>query len=416
LLHHKTPIGLNLPLFIARRIRKAPVATFSSTVTRVGVASIAIGLAVILVAFAVLFGFKNTIQQKVFLFGAHIQVSKFTLNNSFEETPLPLGTPLYQRAKNIPGVRHIQAVSLKAGILKTPDELAGTVLKGVGRDYDWSLVRESLVEGTIPAVAPDSGYSNQILLSKRLADQLQLGVGQSVLLYFIDRVPRPRKMEITGIYETGLEEFDKTVVLGDIRLIQRLNNWGPDSVGSYEIFVNRFDHLDPVYQRIREAASPDMRPVRVTDSYRPLFDWMLLLDNNTAVFLTLILFVASFNMVAILLVLMMERTPMIGLLKAMGSPNSLLRMLFLYVGLDMVIKGLVLGNLIGLGLCYLQDRFHFIPLDPKNYYMSYVPIEWNLTVIGLANLATLALIALVLWLSTLIIARIQPVRALVFKK
>lgn len=426
---------LNVPVFLARRIRHAPIASFSATVTKVGIASIAVGLAVMIVAFAVLFGFKYTIQQKIFLFGAHVQVSKFTLNVSYENPPLPLHSDLYDHASTINGVRHIQAVATKAGILQTPTELAGAVLKGVGRDYDWQLMRESLVEGALPNLAADSSYSKEILVSRRMAEQLHLAVNKSVLMFFIngnssgntstEEVPserssgpplRPRKLTVSGIYETGLEEFDNTVVVGDIRLIQRLNNWGPDSVGTYEIFVDDFTKLDETARGVFDHITPAMRLTKVTEQYRPLFDWMVLLDRNTGVFLVLILFVASFNMVSVLLVLMMERTPMIGLLKALGSPNGLLRRMFLYVGLNIIGWGLLIGNVVGLGICWVQDQFKLIPLDPKNYYMSYVPITWDWPVILLLNAATIALIAAVLWLPTLVINRIQPVRALVFKK
>ncbi|WP_128544952.1 ABC transporter permease [Larkinella soli] len=412
---------MNVPYFIARRIRHTPTSSFSSTVTRVGIASIAIGLAVILIAFAVLFGFKQAIQQKIFVFGAHITVSKFSLNNSYEEPPLPLRTPLYGQARSIGGLRHIQAVATKAGMLKTPDELSGAVLKGVGRDYDWDLFRSALVAGSIPRFDRDTSdcspdYSCRVLISKRISDRMQLGVGQDVVMYFIGNTLRPRRLNVVGIYETGLEEVDNVMVIGDLRLIQRINNWGPDSVGSYEIFVNDFDKLNDTYGGVRKMASADMRPVRVTDTYRPLFDWMLLLDQNTAIFMALILFVAGFNMVAILLVLMMERTPMIGLFKAFGSTDNLIRRVFWHVGLNIVVRGLPLGNLIGIGLCALQYYFRVIPLDPRNYYMNTVPIAWDIPVIVLVNVATIAMIGLVLWLSTLIITRIEPVKALVFKK
>ncbi|MGV3558200.1 ABC transporter permease [Larkinella arboricola] len=412
---------MNVPFFIARRIRHTPTESFSATVTKVGVASIAIGLASVIVAFAVLFGYKYAIQQKIFVFGSHITVSKFSLNNSYEETPLALKTPLYQQAGTIPGVRHIQGVATKAGMLKTADELSGAILKGVGREYDWELFRSSLVAGTLPRFYKDSAqcnpnYSCQVLISKRISERLQLDVGKDVIMYFIGNQLRPRKLQVTGIYDTGLEEGDNVMVIGDLRLIQQLNNWGADSVGSYEVFVNDFNDLDNIYRQVREAASPDMRPMRVTDIYKPLFDWMTLLDQNTGIFLGLILFVAGFNMVAILLVLMLERTPMIGLLKAFGSSNTLIRRVFLYVGLNMVLKGLFIGNLLGIGLCALQYYFKLIPLDPKNYYMDTVPIAWNFTIIALVNVATIVLIALALWLPTLVATRIQPVKALVFKK
>ena len=408
---------MNVPFFLARKVRQAPEGSFSATVTRVGVVSIALGLAILIVAFAVLFGFKNTIQQKIFLFGAHLQVGKFTNNLSYEERPLPLNTKLYREGDRIPGVRHIQAVALKAGILKTKDELTGVVLKGVGRDYDWQLLRGSLVAGTIPVVGADTGFgATQLLLSQYMADQLRLKVGQGVPLYFLGNPPRARKMTVVGIYETGLEEVDKTIALGDIRLVQRLNNWGPDSVGSYEIFVNDFDRLEATAANVFDRMTPEMRLTRVTDEYRPLFDWMVLLDRNMVILLTLIAFVASFNMVSVLLVLMMERTPMIGLLKALGGPDPLIRRMFLYVGLNMVGWGLFIGNVIGLGICFVQDRYKLIPLDPKNYFMNYVPITWDWPTILALNSATIGLIALVLWLPTLIINRIQPVKALAFKK
>ncbi|WP_461133822.1 ABC transporter permease [Spirosoma lituiforme] len=408
---------MNVPVFLARKVRRAPEGSFSATVTRVGIASIALGLAILIVAFAVLFGYKRTIEQKIFLFGAHLQVSKFTNNASYEETALPLKTTLYQDSTRIPGVRHIQAVALKAGILKTPEELSGVILKGVGKDYDWNLFRESLVAGNVPAVGADTGSgSTDILLSQLMANQLKVNVGDAVPLYFLGNPPRARKMTVVGIYETGLEEVDKTIALGDIRLVQRLNRWGPDSVGSYEIYVNDFDQLKSAADNVFEAMTPNMRLTRVTDQYRPLFDWMLLLDRNMIILLSLITFVASFNMVSVLLVLMMERTPMIGLLKALGGTNALIRRMFVFVGLNMVGWGLLIGNAVGLGICFLQERFKLIPLDPKNYFISYVPIAFDWKTVLALNAATLLMISLVLWLSTVIINRIQPIKALAFKK
>jgi lipoprotein-releasing system permease protein len=413
---------LNIPVFLARKVRHAPEGSFSATVTRVGVASIALGLSILIVAFGVLYGYKNTIQQKIFLFGAHIQVGKFTNNYSYEERAIPLNTRLYQERERIPGFRHMQGVALKAGILKTKEDLSGVVLKGVGRDYDWNLLRESIVAGRVPVVANDSGPgkanpgSTELLISQYMANQLQAKVGDAIPMYFLGSPPRVRKMKVVGIYDTGLEEVDKTIALGDIRLIQRLNNWGPDSVGNYEIFINDFDQLEPAVSTVFNLITPDLRLTRVTDQYRPLFDWMVLLDRNMVILLALIMFVASFNMVSVLLVLMMERTPMIGLLKALGGPDTLIRRMFLYVGLNMVGWGLLIGNVVGLTLCWLQWQFRLIPLDPKNYFMTYVPISWDWPTILALNGATIGLIALVLWLPTLIINRIQPVKALAFKK
>ena len=408
---------MNLSLFLARRVRHAPQGSFSATVTRIGIGSIALGLAVMIIAFAVLYGYQRSIQQKIFLFGAHLQVSKFTNNRSLDDTSLPLNTPLFKAGTSIPGVSHVQAIATKPGILKTPDELAGVVLKGVGRDYNWNLLRESLVAGTVPEVGADTGNgSTQLLISQYMANQLKAKVGQSLPLYFLGNPPRARKMTVVGIYETGLEEVDKTVALGDIRLIQRLNKWGPDTVGSYEIFVRDFSKLDQTREAVFDRLSPDMRLVSVKEQYRPLFDWMLLLDRNMVILLGLIAFVASFNMVSVLLVLMMERTPMIGLLKTLGGTNPLIRRVFLNVGLNMVVWGLALGNIVGIGLSLIQDKFRLIPLDPKNYFIKYVPIAIDWPTVLILNAATILLIALVLWIPTIIINRIQPIQALSFKK
>ena len=408
---------MNLSLFLARRVRHAPQGSFSATVTRIGIGSIALGLAVMIIAFAVLYGYQRSIQQKIFLFGAHLQVSKFTNNRSLDDTSLPLNTPLFKAGTSIPGVSHVQAIATKPGILKTPDELAGVVLKGVGRDYNWNLLRESLVAGTVPEVGADTGNgSTQLLISQYMANQLKAKVGQSLPLYFLGNPPRARKMTVVGIYETGLEEVDKTVALGDIRLIQRLNKWGPDTVGSYEIFVRDFNKLDQTRAAVFDRLSPDMRLVSVKEQYRPLFDWMLLLDRNMVILLGLIAFVASFNMVSVLLVLMMERTPMIGLLKTLGGTNPFIRRVFLNVGLNMVVWGLALGNIVGIGLSLIQDKFRLIPLDPKNYFIKYVPIAIDWPTVLILNAATILLIALVLWIPTIIINRIQPIQALSFKK
>lgn len=414
---------MNLPVFLASRVRNAPLGSFSATVTRVGIASVAIGLAVLIVAFGILFGFKRTIQQKIFAFGTHLQVVKFSGNVSYDAPPISVTDPAFARIKAIPEVRHVQGVATKAGILQTSDDLSGVVMKGVGPDYDWQLFGESLVAGKLPNFdsAAVSGYSTQLLISRAIANQLRLEVGQSAILNFTGLGEgatglRPRKMTVVGIYETGLEEGDKTFVIGDRRLVQRLNNWGADSVGSYEVFVRDFARLNQTFAGVLSQIPPEMRVIKVTDQYGMLFDWMVLLDRNTAVFIILIMFVACFNMGSVLLVLMMERTPMIGLLKALGSPNALLRRMFVVVGLNIVLWGLFIGNAVGLGLCWLQYQYKLIPLDAKNYYMNYVPIVWDWPVIGIINLVIVVLIAVALWIPTLIVNRIDPVKALVFKK
>ena len=406
---------MNLSYFIAQRIRQTKVASFSSTVARIGVASIAIGLAIMIMAFAILGGFKSVIMQKIFSFGAHIQVTKYTMNNSYEEVPISTKSALYKNFKPGPLLQHIQAYGHKAGMLKTDNDILGAVMKGVGHDFNWAAFRQTLISGDVLQF-PDSGYSSQIIVSRRIADKLQLQLGDSLLMYFVQKPPRVRKLMVQGIYETGLEEVDNSMIIGDISLVQRLSNWTPDQVGGYEVFVTDFNRLDAAFGQVYDEMDQDMAVVRITEKYLSLFDWLSLLDRNVVIFLTLILFVACFNMISILLILMMERTSMIGMLKAVGATDWQIRKIFLYNGMSLITRGLLLGNLLGLGLCALQDYFHLIPLDPVNYFMNTVPIEWNWPVFILLNIATLLLVTLVLVIPTIIITRIQPIKAMAFAK
>jgi lipoprotein-releasing system permease protein len=408
---------LNFPLFIADRLRKNQILNFSATVYRIGVGSIAIGLAVMIVAFAVFFGFKSVVKQKIFSLSGQIQIKKFTRNESFEETPLLLSSALYKIGNSSKSlyIKNIQAVSHKTCILQTNDDLLGVLLKGVGKDYNWANFDLNMIQGQTLNFA-DSAITNQILISNIIAQKLQLRVGQTVRASFLQNPPRHRKFVVQGIYETGIEEIDNQLIIGDIRLIQKLNNWGADTVGTYEIFVKDYAQIDAATAEISRLMTNDMSLELVSARFQGLFDWLQLLDRNVIIFLALILFVATFNMVSILLVMMMERTPMIGLLKALGSNNWTIRQIFVYQGVGIIIKGLFWGNVIGIGIGFLQQTTHLIGLDPINYYMSYVPIEWHWDVVLYLNLATLCVVSLVLIIPTFIITQIQPIKAITFNK
>jgi lipoprotein-releasing system permease protein len=255
------------------------------------------------------------------------------------------------------------------------------------------------------------------VISRKIASQLRLKISESVLLYFIQNMqsrPRVRKLTVSGIYETGMEEFDESIVLGDIRMIQRLNDWSDTLVGGYEIYLNNFNNIDTAAEKVFDLMEYDMQVEKVTDKYIQIFDWLSLLNRNVAIFLVLIFFVACFNMVAILLILIMERTQMVGLLKAVGASQDQVRKIFLWGGVRLVIKGLIWGNLIGIGFCVMQDYTQLIPLDVEAYYMNTVPIDWDWLTILLLNMAVLALVSLVLIIPTTIISRIRPVQALRF--
>jgi lipoprotein-releasing system permease protein len=407
---------VNISLLIARRIQHTRGKSFSSTVARIGVAGIAIGIAVMLVSFAILGGFRETIQEKIFSFGAHLQVSQFTVGRSFEETPISTNTELYKDYKQIPEISNIQVFSHKAGLLKTDENLQGVFLKGVWKDFNIESFNKNLVAGSF-ITFPDSSYSSEIVISRKIANQLQLKVKDDILLYFIQNAqsrPRVRKLSVRGIYETGMEEFDESIVIGDIRLIQRLNNWSDTLVGGYEIYLKNFKDLDAGADKVYDLMDFDMQVEKITDKYIQIFDWLSLLNRNVAIFLSLILFVACFNMVAILLILIMERTQMIGVLKSVGATNGQVRKIFLLSGVQLVGNGLLWGNIIGIGFCALQYYFKLIPLDVEAYYMHTVPIAWDWLIIFLVNIAVLLLVTLVLIIPTIIISRIQPVQALRF--
>jgi lipoprotein-releasing system permease protein len=406
---------MNFPYFISQRIQNTKTSSFSGTVTKIGVGSIAVGLAVMILAFAVLFGFKEAINQKIFSLEGHIKVTKFSANKSYEEYPITKQTDLFRNYKNIPEIVHLQTVIQKAGILKTRQDILGVVMKGISKDFDFERFQPNIIEGQQIKFS-DSTYSKDILISKIIANKLQLKVGDSPIIYFLNATDRPRKLVIKGIYETSLEEFDKNLIIGDMRLIQRINAWGADSVGSYEIYVKDFEQLDATAKVVQDKLQPDMKLDKITDTFMGLFDWLSMLDRNMVIFLTLILFVACFNMISILLVLMLERTPMIGVLKALGGNDWQIRKIFLWSGFQMIFKGLIYGNVLGVGICLLQKYYKIIPLDATNYYMNTVPISLNWWVILLLNLATISLVILVLIIPTFVITRIEPVKAIVFRK
>ena len=373
--------------------------------------SIAAGLAIMLISFAILEGFRYEIRSKIVSFGGHLQVSKFDTDNNYEEMPISIATGISELNK-VKGVKQLQSYARKTAIIKTDEEVAGVVLKGVGRDYNLSAFHKLLQSGT-PLVLPDT-TTNDILISQRLADKLMLKPDDKVVFYFIQQPPRFRRLRVAGIFETGLEEFDDTYVIGDLRQVQQLNGWDSTEIGGYELLVQNFDQLDVIAQRVEEKTPYDMQVSKITSIYVQLFDWLSLLKKNVNIFIILIMVVATFNMVSTLFILILERTQMIGLLKALGATDLQIREVFFHKGLALTFKGLLLGNVIGLGFCALQYYTHFIPLDPENYYMSTVPIRWNWPVIGGLNLLILFISMFSVFLPTAMISRIKPVKAIKF--
>ena len=405
---------MNLPYFISKRISSTESKSFSATINKIAIASVGLGLAIMIISFLILGGFRRTIQDKIFSFGAHIQLTKYSLNNSYQEDPIAIH-PLLETLQQYDFVANAQPYSHKAGLLRTENEIMGALLKGVDRNFDNPQFVENIIEGSFISF-PDSStqYSTDVVISKKIANILALEVGDEVLMDFIQDPVRSRKLTITGIYDTGLEEFDEKIIIGDLALIQRLNQWGDSLAGGVEVYLKDFERVDQAYETLNDEVDFNLFVEKVSDKYIQMFEWLGLLQNNVVIFLVLILFVACFNMVSILLILIMERTQMIGVLKALGASNLQIRKIFSYNGFMLILKGIILGNIIGIGFGLLQYYFKIIPLDPENYYMDFVPIEWDfLTILGL-NVLTFTIIALALNIPTTLILRIQPIRAIRF--
>ncbi len=409
----KLSIILNLSYFIAKRISSRGGDSFSGTIHRIAIASIGIGLATMIVSFLILKGFQNTIMDKIVSFGGHLQITKFTLSRSYEEEPISKNLPLYQDYSKYPFIDHIQDFANKAGLLKANEEVMGVVLKGVSPSFDLPRFKSNIVEGKFPGFGGDKP-STEIMVSKNIADKLELNVGDNALLYFIQQPPRVRKMTVTGIYETGMEDFDEKLILGDIKLVQRINNWPDSLVGGFEVFLHDFKNIDNYRDILEEEVGYELYLEKISDKYAEIFDWLALLNRNVVIFLSLTLFVACFNMVSILLILIMERTRMIGVLKAFGASNRLIRKVFIYNGMRLIAKGLLIGNIIGIAFGVLQSKYQFLTLDPKNYYMEYVPISWNWGIIIFLNVMTFLLVSLTLLIPTMVISHISPIKSIRF--
>lgn len=372
-----------------------------------------------LVSFLILGGFKKEVKDKIFAFSGNIQVTRYSLNNTLQEEPISINNVIYQHPDSFDFISRVETFAHKAGLLQTEEEVYGAFMKGVSQDADSLRFLNSLEEGGFIRFPEKkngtSNYSLDILISRKIANTLRLSVGDDVRMYFIDPPnTRIRKLNIRGIYNTSIEEFDEQVIIGDVALIQRLNNWPDSLVGGFEVFLKDGANIDKAANELRNEVDYDLYVEKINDKYVQMFEWLELINNNVVVFLGLILFVACFNIVSILLILIMERTQMIGVLKALGAKNSQIRKIFTYNGLILIGKGMLMGNLIGVGFGALQYYFKIIPLDPENYYMEFVPIQWDFSSILLLNLLTFIIVGLVLNIPTAIIMRINPIRAIRF--
>jgi lipoprotein-releasing system permease protein len=373
-----------------------------------------------IIAVATVTGFKNEIRRKIIGFGSHIQIINYDANSSFETEPISKNQPFLEILKSVPGIRHIQVFATKPGIIKTKNDIQGAIAKGVGSDFDWSFFEDNLVEGERFSVS-DSARTNQVMISKYFADLLKLKTGDRFAMYFIDDQPRGRSFTVSGIYRTSLMEFDKQFILVDIGHLQSLNSWDSNQVSGFEILIYDYEALDQVSSEVFNIAGTGfnedgskLRVINVRERYPQIFDWLGLIDKNVWVLLGLMLVVSVFNMISGLLIIILDRTTMIGILKALGMNNHGIRSIFLYQSLYLMIKGLFWGNLAGAGLCFLQYYFKFLKLNPESYFLDYVPVNINLSQLALLNVGTLVITIVVLLLPSMVIARIDPSRTIRF--
>ncbi|MBU2651253.1 MAG: ABC transporter permease [Bacteroidetes bacterium] len=400
--------------FVTRKILKQDKDNISGPYVRIAVIAITLGLAVMILSVAIVTGFQQEIRDKVVGFGSHIQIASFDFNRSFESTPVTMDPAIYRMLDTIPGIEHVQVFASKAGIVKTGEAIQGIIFKGIGPDYDGSFFRDKIVEGSLIKVS-DSARTNDILISGRLAALLDVRLGDDIRVYFVgadSRQPRGRKFTIKGIYETGLEEFDEVYLIGDIGHIRRLNNWDPGQVAGYEVFIDDFNRLDELTDKIYGIIDYDLKATNVRELYPQIFDWLSLQDMNVVVIIVLMVMVSGITMISTLLVLILERTNTIGILKALGARSRSIREIFIYHAVYIIGKGLFWGNLLGLGIALIQKYTRVIPLSEESYYIAYVPIHLDPAAILYLNLGTLVVCTLMLLVPSYIIARITPLKAI----
>ncbi len=377
--------------------------------------AVALSVAVMIVAGAVVNGFQKEISEKVFGFWGHIIIRTYEQSASYGEEPIERDQKFYPSLNTVKGVKHIQVFATKAGIIKTQTEIEGIVLRGIGKDFDWSFLKKYVVEGNIFQPG-DSTSKNKIIISKTTADRLNLQVEDDVLVYFVQDPMRYRKLKITGIYKTGLDEYDRLYALVDIAMLQRLNSWNEDEVGGFEVYINDVRQLDKMGVQINENYLPEKLQAKTMKEINPnLFDWLDLQNTNEVVIIVLMILVAIINMTTVLLILILERTNMIGILKSIGGSNWMIRKIFLYQAVYITVLGLLAGNVIGIGISLLQKYFHIIKLDEQSYYVSVAPVLIDPTYIMLINIGTLVVCLVTLIIPSYLVSRISPVKAIRFE-
>ena len=410
---------MNLEYFIAKRLITARdhKSSISAPIIKIAIAAIAIGMIMMIISVATGIGLQQKIRQKVAAFNGHIIITNYDENQSqLSLTPISTHQDFYPKFKNVEGISHIQAVATKSGIIRTETAFEGIIFKGVGKEYRWNNLQEYLVSGKLPNL--NSQLNEEVLVSEFLAKRLNLKVGDKFNTFFMkedsNQKPNLRVFKITGIFNSGFQEFDSTYIIGDIRHIQRINKWESDQVGAFEVFVDDFNTIQEKGQEVYEKTGSTLDTQTIIEKYYYIFEWLKLFDFNIIVILIIMFVVATINMVVALLVLILERTQMIGILKSMGANNWAVRKIFLYNAFYLISKGLFWGNLIGVGMLVIQQNFGIIKLNPENYYVNEAPVFIDFGYIFLLNIGTILICLLILLIPSYIITKISPIKAIRF--
>ena len=410
---------MNLEYFIAKRLITARdhKSSISAPIIKIAIAAIAIGMIMMIVSIATGIGLQQKIRQKVAAFNGHISITNYDENQSqLSITPISIHQDFYPIFKNVSGINHIQAVATKAGIIRTETAFEGIIFKGVGKEYRWENLKEYLVAGNLPNL--NNQLNEEVLISEFLANRLNLKVGDRFNTFFMkedtNQKPNLRVFKITGIFNSGFQEFDASYIIGDIRHLQRINKWSPDQVGTFEVFVDDFNTIKEKGQEVYEQTGSSLDTQTIVEKYYYIFEWLKLFDFNIIVILIIMIAVATINMVVALLVFILERTQMIGILKALGANNWAVRKIFLYNAFYLIAKGLFWGNSIGIGLLLIQQKFGIIKLNPENYYVNQAPVYLDFGYILLLNLGTILICLLILLIPSYIITKISPIKAIRF--
>ena len=411
---------MNYEFFLAKRIigNKSYKSSVSAPIIKIGIAAIAISIIVMLIAIATGIGLEHKIRDKAVAFNGHITISNFDSNASeAAQVPISKNQDFYPEFTAVEGVSHIQAVANKFGIIRTNTDFEGLFLKGVGTDYDWRYFKEFLIEGRLPTYTKK--YSSEVLISKYLANRLKFAVGDSFQMYFMksdpSQPPSIMKFTVVGIFNSGFEELDKTYVIGDINHVQRLYRWKKDQIGNFEVFIANYNDLDRLGDAVYAQTPSTLDAMTVKQKYATIFEWIPIFTTNIYAIIGIMILVGAINMITALLVLILERTKMIGILKALGSSNWSIRKVFLYNASYLIGCGLFWGNLIGIGILLLQKQFEFIKLDPSVYYVTVAPVYLDWTYVVLLNLMTFILCVLMLLIPSFLISKIVPVKAIEFE-